>query len=72
MKLVQLLAVLSLSLTLYTANAENMDFVEDDYLTYCTEQAIESGIEDANEKSEYIKECLESFMTPAEDSAPQE
>ena len=71
MKLIQLLAALSLSLTLYTANAADKDAYEDDYITYCTEQADMSGIEDAEEKNVYIRECIESFKVPSGD-APQQ
>jgi len=72
MKLVQLLTVLSLSLTLFTANAADTDSAENDYKTYCEEQAEMSGIEDANEKSEYIKECIESFTVPSGDTSNQD
>ena len=72
MKFVKLLLALSLSSALYTANAEEMTSAENDYITYCTEQADMSGIEDANEKSLYIKECIESFTVPFSDTPQQD
>jgi len=70
MKLFELLAAVSLSLIVYAANATEMESAENDYRAYCEEQANLSGIEDAAEKSAYIKECVESFEAPSTD-APQ-
>jgi len=72
MKLVEMLAVLSLTLTLNVANAADMENSDADYNAYCTEQAEMSGIEDAAEKSSYIKECIESFAEPSADAPSQD
>lgn len=71
MKLVELLAILSLALTLNVSHAADTDYAETDYKTYCTEQAEMSGIEEPTEKATYIKECIESFSVPSGD-APQD
>ncbi|MCW8935604.1 MAG: hypothetical protein OQK98_12835 [Gammaproteobacteria bacterium] len=71
MKFIQLIAILSLSLNLYTANATDNDAAEDEYRTYCKEQVDTYAIENAEEKAVYIKECIDSFEVPA-DNAPQE
>ena len=40
---------------------------------YCNEQVDRSGIEDANEKNQFIQECLEGFaVSAAEDSSKAE
>jgi len=73
MRLVKWLAVLSLSIVLFNANANanDMETVENDYKIYCTEQGEISGIEDAAEKESYVKECIESFMMPSGDAPEQ-
>jgi len=70
MKLVEMLAVLSL--TLNVANAADTENADTDYNAYCMEQAEMSGIEDAAEKSSYIKECIESLAEPSADAPSQD
>jgi len=71
MRLVKWLAVLSLSIVFFNANANDMEAAENDYKIYCTEQAEISGIEDVAEKESYVKECIESFMMPSGDVPEQ-
>ena len=70
MKLALLFAVISLSISSFT-NAEEVSD-NDDYVLYCEEQAQLAGMEDTNEKKDYIDECLESYIAPADDSVAQE
>ena len=70
MKFNQLLAVMITGLLLNNANANEGQSTDDDYATYCNEQADLSGVEDAGEKNIYIKECIESFEGDSGD-APQ-
>jgi len=70
MKLVELLAVLTIGLALNSAHATEAEDAGSDYAAYCTEQAELNGVEDANEKQNFIDECIESFEgTP--DGTPQ-
>ena len=41
-------------------------------MAFCNEQAELAGIENADEKSQYVKDCVDSFNTPSGESAPQE
>ena len=63
MKLVELLAVLTIGLALNSAHATEAEDAgsDTDYAAYCTEQAELTGVEDANEKQNFINECIESF-----------
>jgi len=72
MKFVEVLTILSTLLIFNVANSAAMEDLEADYNVYCTEQAEMSGIEDAAEKSNYIKECIESFKVPSGDAPPQD
>ena len=50
----------------YAAEDDGSNEVKD----YCYERVDQAGIEDANEKNQYMKECLESFdVSAAEKSA---
>jgi len=71
MKLIHLLAILSLALSLYSANVSAVDDVENDYIKYCEEQADMSDIETTEEKTVFIKECIESFEVQT-NNAPQQ
>lgn len=71
MKLALLFAILSIS-ALNTVNAAEVDLNTNDYASYCDEQAQLAGIEDAAEKSEYIRECIQSYTTPTDDTLPQD
>ena len=74
MKFAVLLPLLFLSLS-NVASAEEATTTENsdstDYVAYCTEQAELTGIENAAEKNNYIKECIESYAPPAEQVIPQ-
>lgn len=67
-----MLTILSLTLTLNIANAADTETVDADYKSYCTEQAEMSGLDDAAEKSSYIKECLESLSGSSSDAPNQD
>ena len=69
MKLAILLALLSLSSILNTvyANEENAS-VGDDTAAFCDEQAQLAGIEDADEKRQFVKDCMESYGASSGDS----
>ena len=73
MKLALLFAILSIS-TFNAVNAadEEVDYNITDYALYCDEQAQLAGIEDAAEKSEYIRECVQSYAIPTDEELPQE
>jgi len=71
MKLTILLAFLSLSPILNTVHAteENVGVsVSDDTAAYCDEQAQFAGIEDADEKRQFVKDCMESYGVSSGDS----
>lgn len=77
MKFAVFLAILSLALTsrvVYAAEempseSESVSVSESENIAaYCTEQAELSGIEDAGEKAQYLKECIDSFAVPSEES----
>ncbi len=61
MKFAVYLAALSLTATLGTAYATGIANPEDDISGYCKEQAELAGVEDMDEKAEYIKDCVDSF-----------
>ncbi|MDT8281830.1 MAG: hypothetical protein RQ982_03345 [Gammaproteobacteria bacterium] len=67
MKLALLLAILSIS-SLHAINASAAENDANENAAYCNEQVQLTGIEDVAEKSEYIKECMESFGTPSDDA----
>ncbi|MCW9014520.1 MAG: hypothetical protein OQL06_12115 [Gammaproteobacteria bacterium] len=64
MKLAVYLAALSLTATLGTAFAVDMVNADDDIPGYCNEQAELSGIEDMDEKTQYIQDCIDSYGPP--------
>ena len=75
MKLPLLFAILFISAfnTVNAAEAEiDLNPSAADYASYCEEQAQLAGIEEAAEKSEYIRECVQSYAIPAEDTFPQD
>ena len=67
MKFAVLLAVLSSTITFNTVFAAEANNDRNEIAAYCNEQADLAGIENAAEKSRYIKECIDSFGVPAED-----
>ncbi len=73
MKLPLLFAIIFISAfnTVNAAEAE-IDLYTADYASYCDEQAQLAGIEDAAEKSEYIRECIQSYAMPTDDTMPQD
>jgi len=65
MKLMQLLAILSLATLFSPVHGESSN--EDDVQAYCIEQAALAGIEDDNvEKEEFVAECVNSYATSQE------
>ena len=70
MKFAALIAILSLT-ALNTAYATEVSSSEDDTLAYCNEQVQLAGIEDANEKAQYVNDCIESFATPSSGDSQQ-
>ena len=71
MKFATLLSIMSLTAVLNTAVAADIGSAEDDTLNYCNDQAAMAGIEDAAEKAQYVKECVESFDAPAGEGQSQ-
>lgn len=71
MKLALLFVILTLSSfnTIYATEADNSS---NDYAFYCDEQAQLAGIEETTEKNEYIKDCIESFGMPTDNTTPQD
>lgn len=69
MKFAILLAFLSLSSIFNTVYATEEDaMISDDIAAFCDEQAQLAGIEDADEKMQYVQECLASYGVPSGDS----
>ena len=69
MKFAILLTFLSLSSifnTVYAAE-ENAGGI-DDVAAFCDEQTQLAGIEDADEKKQFVKDCMESYGVPSGDS----
>ena len=64
MKFSALLAIFALTMSLNTAYATEDSGPDDDISSYCKEQADRDGIEDASEKSQFVKECIESYNVP--------
>lgn len=73
MKLPLLFTIISI-LAFNTVNAAEaeIDLNATDYASYCDEQAQLAGIEDAAEKSECIRECVQSYAIPTDDTLPQD
>jgi hypothetical protein len=70
MKLAISLAFLLSATVLNTVYAsEEMTSGNIDVPVYCEEQAQLAGIEEANEKNQYIQECIDSFGLPEEDES---
>jgi hypothetical protein len=72
MKFAVLLAVLSSTITFNTVFAAEANNDSNEIAAYCNEQAELAGIENAAEKSRYIKECIDSFGVPAEGMPSEE
>lgn len=72
MKLALLFAILSISTFNAVNAAEEVDYNITDYASYCDQQAQLAGIEDAAEKSEYIRECVQSYAIPTDEELPQD
>ena len=68
MKYAALIALLFLNTTFNTVYAAEMPDGSVDAAAYCDEQAQMAGIEDADEKSQYVKECVDSFGAPSDGS----
>jgi len=62
MKTMTLIPVLALTVMFNTAYAAENEDGTDDVKEYCGNQAELSGIEDADEKNKYYKDCIDSFM----------
>lgn len=73
MKFAILLAFLSLSSIFNTVYATEEDAsVSENVAAFCDEQAQLAGIEDADEKNIYVKECMESYGVLPGDSQQQD
>jgi hypothetical protein len=72
MKFTALLAIVALATSSSTTYATEENSANSDYLAYCNEQADLSGIENAEEKSRYVGDCIDSFTTPSGDTQPQD
>lgn len=70
MKFSVYLAALSLAATLNSAYATDMGN-PDEVAEYCKAQAELTGIEDNDEKNQYISDCIESSL-PANERAQEE
>ena len=78
MKFAILLALLSLNSIFNTAYATEgeasvsdditISSISDDIAAYCDEQAQLSGIEAAQEKAKFTKECIDGFAAPSGDA----
>lgn len=68
MKLARSLAILSLTTALGSAYATEMASADNDALSYCNDQAAMAGIEDAEEKNQYVEDCVASFAIPSAES----
>jgi len=71
MKIAESVAILSLMLVFNTVHA-NDDMTGDsvNISAYCEEQAELSGIDNTNEKMQYIQECIESFAVQETEAQP--
>jgi len=72
MKFAVLLAVLSSTIMFNTAYAAEATNDSNEIAAYCDEQAQLAGIEDAAEKSQYIKDCIDSFGVPSGETPPSD
>jgi len=72
MKFAVLLAVLSSMITFNAAYAAEATNDSNEIAAYCEEQAQLAGIENAAEKSQYVKECIDSFGVPSGDAPPSD
>lgn len=72
MKIAESVAILSLVLVFNTVHA-NDDMTGDsaNISAYCEEQAELSGIDNTNEKMQYIQECIESFAVQESEAQPE-
>ena len=68
MKYFALLAALSLATTINTVYATEVTSSDDEAIAYCNEQGELSGIENTEEKKQYIKDCIESVAPQLEDN----
>lgn len=64
MKFAALFTFLTLSMSFNMAYAGEAE----DNLAYCNEQVQLAGIEEMDEKTEYIKDCMDSFGPAANDN----
>lgn len=67
MRLTALLSVFALSVPFTHAYATDPEYSIQDNASYCTEQASLSGIDDTQERSNYIRECIESMNESSTD-----
>ena len=65
MKPAILLAILTLTMNIAYANDESAEAGNTSAM-YCEEQAQLAGIEDTDEKLEYIQDCIASFTAQSE------
>lgn len=70
MKFSALLAVMALAVTVNPVYATEMNTSDDETYAYCNEQAERDGVENMDEKTQYIKDCVESFAIPSGDNPP--
>jgi len=67
MKFTSLLAIIAISASFHTVNANESESTENQELEYCKEQVESYGIVDAQEKDQMLQECLVSFKMPSGD-----
>lgn len=69
MKRTALLAFLSLYSIFNAVHATGDDAsVTEDFVAFCTEQAELAGVEDQEEKKQFVKDCLLSYGVQAAES----
>ena len=68
MKFFTLLAAASLAAVLSNAYATEMTNSDDEVFAYCNEQAERDGIENVDEKNQYVKEGVDSFAAQSGDN----
>ena len=68
MKFLTLVAILSLTAFFNVAYAEQVTSNADEITATCNEQAQNADIANDEEKSQYVKECIESSATESDDS----
>lgn len=70
MKPVTLLTILSLMLSIPAVSADENIETEKETIAFCEEQSRLAGIDDAQEKNEYIQICAENYGVTVGEAAP--